>query len=330
MIELDDIQKNRRLSGRENVELDGVDLHVEAGEICGVIGESVSALRTLVRCVNLLDRPDGGSVVVAGQDLTAASRSALRSARHGIGMLTGDAGLLDQRTIARNVGLPLEFAGVRQRKRDLFVDEMLDLVGLAEYAGAYPAELGVLDRSRARIARALVAGPRVMLCHEPTRDLDPATGSHVLDLVRNLARRFGVTVLLATQHHVVVKAVCDSVALLRDGRVAEHAMVTDVLRRPDSDLAGALLPTLPDPVTGADRDRLLADLTFTGDAEHEIALTETARACGIDVSVVAGGVETICGLSVGRLRVELIGPGEDCQRALLRFADLHLTPKVHI
>jgi D-methionine transport system ATP-binding protein len=330
VIELDDIQKKRCLSGREIVDLDGVDLCVGAGEICGVVGDSALALRTLVRCVNLLDRPDGGTVVVAGQDLTAASRSALRSARHGIGMLSCEAGLLPQRTIARNVGLPLEFAGVRQRDRDLFVDEMLDLVGLAEYASAYPAELGVLDRARAGIARALVAGPRVMLCDEPTGDIDAATGSIVLDLLRNLARQFGVTVLLATRDLRVVKALCDSVALLRDGRVVEHGSMVDLLRAPDSDLARALLPTLPEPAAASHCDRLVADLTFTGEAGHEIALTETARACGIDVSVVAGGVEMIGGLPVGRLRVELIGAGEDCQRALLRFADLHLTPKVQL
>ncbi|MGH3490210.1 MAG: methionine ABC transporter ATP-binding protein [Actinopolymorphaceae bacterium] len=350
MIELDDIQKIHRHHGREVVELDGVDLAVETGEICGVVGESATGLRTLVRCVNLLDRPDGGTVVVAGQDLTGASRSALRSARHGIGMLTdaaGDASLLARRTIARNVGLPLEFAGVRQRERDLFVDEMLDVVGLAEYAGAYPAEVGTLDRSRAAIARAFVSRPQVVLCHEPTRGLNPTAGSVVLELLRCLTRQLGVTVLLATQDHRAVKAICDSVALLRDGRVAEHGALSELVRSPDSDVAEALLPALPEvaapdavpaaaaratpgAAARARRDRLLADLTFTGEAAHEAALTETARACGIDLSVVAGRVETICGLSVGRLRVELIGPGEDCQRALLRFADLHLTPKVHI
>jgi D-methionine transport system ATP-binding protein len=333
VIELDDLQKTCRRHGSEIVDLDGVDLRVEAGEFCGVVGEPAASLRTLVRCVNLLDRPDGGTVVVAGQDLTAANRSALRSARFGIGMLTdcaGDAGLLSQRTIARNVGLPLEFAGVRQRERDLFVDEMLDLVGLADYAGAYPGEVGVLDRSRAAVARALVAGPQVMLCHEPTSGLDPTSASAVLDLVRKLTRQLDVTVLLTTQDPRVVKASCDTVALLDGGRVIEHDAMADLLHRPDSALAGALLPALPDTASDAARDRLLADLTFTGEASHETALTETARACGIDVSVVAGEVETICGLSVGRLRVELIGPGEDCQRALLRFADLDLTPKVHI
>jgi D-methionine transport system ATP-binding protein len=327
VIELDDIRRTRRRDRGEQVLLDGVDLHLDTGEVCGIVGESFDGPRTLLWCVNLLERPDEGTVRVAGEELTAMSSRRLRRARHGIGVLGPGDRLLEQRTVARNVSLPLEFAGVRQRERDLRVDEILDRVGLAEVADRWPSDLTAEERRRAAVARAFVTRPRVLLCQEPTGGLPGDVTRSLLTLVGDLIAEQKTTVVLATRDLAEVAALCESVALLQDGRVVERGTLPDTLTNPASKLANLFLPPLPDqdcePATGA----VLVDLTFTGDDPH--ALTDVARACGVDVSVVAGSLERLRGRTVGRLRVELTGAGEDCQRALDTFADLALSPKVH-
>lgn len=328
VIELDDIRRTRRRDLREQVLLDGVDLHLDAGEVCGIVGEPVDGPRTLLRCVNLLERPDEGTVRVAGEDLTTMRPRQLRRARHGMGVLGPRDRLFEQRTIARNVSLPLEFAGVGQRERDLRVDEILDRVGLADVADCWPSDLTAEERRRAAVARAFVIGPRVLLCEEPTAGLDPGAARSVLTLVGELMADHQVTVVLATRDLQEVRALCGSAALLRDGRVVERGTLPDTLMNPTSKLARLFLPTLPDPDPGRRTGTVLADLTFTGDPDVPV-LTEVARECGVDVSVVAGSLEQLRGRSVGRLRVELTGPGEDCQRALDKFAGLALSPKVH-
>ncbi|HZC27166.1 MAG TPA: ATP-binding cassette domain-containing protein [Actinopolymorphaceae bacterium] len=330
MIELDDLRKTSHRDDGDVVVLSGVDLYVDTGGIYGVVGTPADGTTMLLRCVNLLDRPDEGTVRVDGLDLTLARPSQLRVARHAIGMIGSPVGLLEQRSVSRNVAMPLAFAGIRVRQRDLYVDEILDQVGLADRADAYPADLDPEEVARTAVARALVSCPRVLLCDEPTAGLEPAAAEAILVLLRDLATSLGVTVLLATRDYDVVKAVCDSVALLRAGRIVDHGRVTDLLDRSDSELAGGLLPGLPAATPQTVGATLQADLTFLGNRAHGPVLTETARAYGVDLTVVAGSIQTICGLSVGRLRVELTGPGEDCQRALLRFADLNLTPKVLI
>lgn len=328
MIELDDLRKTYHLPGRDVVALAGVDLEVAPGEVYGVVGESGAGKSTLLRCVNLLERPDTGTVTVAGQELTALRGEELRKARQQIGMIFQHFELLAQRTVAANVALPLELAGVKRRQRDLRVDELLDLVGLADKAAAYPAQLSGGQKQRVGIARALAAGPAVMLCDEATSALDPDTTRSILGLLRDITSRLGVTVLLITHEYEVVKRICDSVALLKDGKVVEKGPIASLLSTPNSVLADALLPRLPaaEPATNGG---VIADLTFLGAAANRPVITETARTFDIDISVVAGALESLAGLRVGRLRVELLGAAEACEGALKRFGELELAPEVY-
>ncbi len=328
MIELDDLRKTYHLPGRDVVALGGVDLEVAPGEVYGVVGESGAGKSTLLRCVNLLERPDSGTVTVAGQDLTSLRGEDLRKARQQIGMIFQHFELLAQRTVAANVALPLELAGVKRRQRDLRVDELLDLVGLADKASAFPAQLSGGQKQRVGIARALAAGPQVLLCDEATSALDPDTTRSILGLLRDVTSRLGVTVLLITHEYEVVKSVCDSVALLKDGKVVEKGPIASLLSTPNSVMAHALLPRLP-AVEPATSGGVIADLTFLGDAANRPVITETARTFDIDISVVAGALESLAGLRVGRLRVELLGAAEACEGALQRFGELELAPEVH-
>ncbi|WP_458242720.1 methionine ABC transporter ATP-binding protein [Streptomyces sp. MAI_2237] len=314
MITTSGLTKVYRSRGREVTALDGVDLHVREGEVYGVIGQSGAGKSSLIRCVNLLERPTSGTVTVAGQDLTAlagrgprAGRE-LRRARSRIGMVFQYFNLLSSRTVQDNVELPLEILGTSGRERSRKALELLDLVGLADKARAYPAQLSGGQKQRVGIARALAGDPEVLLSDEATSALDPETTRSILALLRDLNRQLGLTVLLITHEMDVVKSVCDSAALMENGRVVESGTVSELLATPGSELASALFP-LGGEASGD--DRTVVDVTFQGEAATQPVVSQLSRTYNIDISILGAAIDTVGGLQVGRMRIELPGRYED-------------------
>ncbi|MFE7230862.1 methionine ABC transporter ATP-binding protein [Streptomyces sp. NPDC002405] len=300
--------------GREITALDGVDLHVREGEVYGVIGQSGAGKSSLIRCVNLLERPTAGTVTVAGQDLTALAGRGhragkdLRRARSRIGMVFQHFNLLSSRTVQDNVELPLEILGTSGKERSSKALELLDLVGLADKARAYPAQLSGGQKQRVGIARALAGDPKVLLSDEATSALDPETTRSVLQLLRDLNRQLGLTVLLITHEMDVVKSVCDSAALMENGRIVESGTVSELLATPGSELAAALFPVGGE--ASAD-DRTVIDVTFHGESATQPVISQLSRTYNIDISILGAAIDTIGGLQVGRMRIELPGRYED-------------------
>jgi D-methionine transport system ATP-binding protein len=308
------LTKVYRSRGREITALDGVDLHVREGEVYGVIGQSGAGKSSLIRCVNLLERPTAGTVTVDGQDLTAlagrgprAGRE-LRQARSRIGMVFQHFNLLSTRTVQDNVELPLEILGTSGRERSRKALELLDLVGLSDKAGAYPAQLSGGQKQRVGIARALAGDPKVLLSDEATSALDPETTRSILQLLRDLNRQLGLTVLLITHEMSVVKSICDSAALMDNGRVVESGTVSELLATPGSELASALFPVGGE-ATG--EDRTVLDVTFQGEAATQPVISQLSRTYNIDISILGAAIDTVGGLQVGRMRLELPGRYED-------------------
>ncbi|MEU9051934.1 ATP-binding cassette domain-containing protein [Streptomyces sp. NPDC048384] len=314
MITTSGLTKVYRSRGREVTALDGVDLHVREGEVYGVIGQSGAGKSSLIRCVNLLERPTAGTVSVAGQDLTAlagrgprAGRE-LRRARSRIGMVFQHFNLLSSRTVQDNVELPLEILGTSGKDRSRKALELLDLVGLADKAKAYPAQLSGGQKQRVGIARALAGDPKVLLSDEATSALDPETTRSILQLLRDLNRQLGLTVLLITHEMDVVKSICDSAALMENGRVVESGTVSELLATPGSELASALFPVGGE--ASAD-DRTVVDVTFQGEAATQPVISQLSRTYNIDISILGAAIDTVGGLQVGRMRIELPGRYED-------------------
>ncbi|MEV5794107.1 methionine ABC transporter ATP-binding protein [Streptomyces sp. NPDC060011] len=314
MITTTGLTKVYRSRGREVTALDGVDLHVREGEVYGVIGQSGAGKSSLIRCVNLLERPTAGTVTVAGQDLTAlagrgprAGRE-LRQARSRIGMVFQHFNLLSSRTVQDNVELPLEILGVSGRRRSSKALELLDLVGLSDKAKAYPAQLSGGQKQRVGIARALAGDPKVLLSDEATSALDPETTRSILQLLRDLNRQLGLTVLLITHEMDVVKSICDSAALMDRGRVVESGTVSELLATPGSELASALFPVSGD-VSGD--DRTVIDVTFVGEAATRPVISQLSRTYNIDISILGAAMDTVAGRQVGRMRIELPGGYEE-------------------
>ncbi|MFD7550012.1 methionine ABC transporter ATP-binding protein [Streptomyces sp. NPDC059578] len=314
MITTQGLTKVYRSRGREVTALDGVDLHVREGEVYGVIGQSGAGKSSLIRCVNLLERPTAGTVTVDGQDLTAlAGRGpragkALRDARSRIGMVFQHFNLLSTRTVQDNVELPLEILGVSGKERSRKALELLDLVGLADKARVYPAQLSGGQKQRVGIARALAGDPKVLLSDEATSALDPETTRSILQLLRDLNRQLGLTVLLITHEMDVVKSICDSAALMEHGQIIESGTVGELLATPGSELATALFPVSGD-ATGP--DRTVVDVTFHGEAATQPVISQLSRTYNIDISILGAAMDTVAGKQVGRMRIQLPGRYED-------------------
>jgi D-methionine transport system ATP-binding protein len=301
VITVTDVKKVYRQGDREVQALDGVTLTVPEDSVHGVIGQSGAGKSTLVRCIAMLDRPTSGSVTVNGVELTAVRAGELRRARRRLGVVFQHANLFDSRTVEANVAYPLELAGVDRPARAARARDLLAMVGLADAAGAHPAQLSGGQRQRVGIARALATEPDVLLCDEPTSALDPATTGEILDLISGLKERLGIAVLVITHEMGVVKRICDSVSLLEGGRVVESGTLEDAVGRFGGRLSEALLALPPDPPRLGDRPSVeVLEALAPGGVS---VLDPAGAALGAHLPVAAGVVERLGGTSFHRSRV---------------------------
>ena len=241
MIEIEHLNKTYPSPTGDIHALRDVDLRIEDGEIFGIIGLSGAGKSTLVRCINLLERPTSGTVRIDGRDMTQLSRRDLLKARQDIGMIFQSFNLLEQRTVLRNICFPLEIAGVKRDEAQARAAELLELVGLSDRAKNYPSQLSGGQKQRVAIARALATNPKVLLCDEATSALDPKTTRQILELIGDINKKLGITVVIITHQMSVVKEVCNHVAILDDGEVVEEGLVSTVFSAPKSAAARHLV-----------------------------------------------------------------------------------------
>ncbi|EPC04603.1 methionine ABC transporter ATP-binding protein [Litchfieldella anticariensis FP35 = DSM 16096] len=329
-------------SGAVNA-LKNIDLHVPQGSIHGVIGLSGAGKSTLIRCVNLLERPTTGSVVVDGQELTALSAAQLNQARHQIGMIFQHFNLLSSRTVFANIALPLELMGMDKSEIRHRVIPLLELTGLEDKADKYPAELSGGQKQRVAIARALASRPKVLLCDEATSALDPQTTGSILELLQDINRKLGLTILLITHEMEVVKTICHRVGLISAGELVEEADVGDFFTAPRTRLGREFLNDfleLEPPKALVERleempgehTHPVVRLAFTGDAVSTPLVSRLARECGVDVSILQAKVESIQDRTLGLMIAELIGASDKTREALsyLENHDLHVEVLGHV
>lgn len=310
MIKLSHISKVFQQGSRTITALSDVTLHVPAGQIYGVIGASGAGKSTLIRCANMLERPTSGQVLVDGQDLTTLSDSQLTRARRQIGMIFQHFNLLSSRTVYGNIALPLELDNTPRADIKKRVTELLDLVGLSDKQDAYPANLSGGQKQRVAIARALASNPKVLLCDEATSALDPATTRSILELLKDINRRLGLTILLITHEMDVVKRICDQVAVISEGQLIEKDSVSEVFSHPKTPLAQQFIQStlhldIPEDYAlrmtqepSTDRVPLLK-LEFTGKSVDAPLISQAVRRFNIDIGILssqmdyAGGVKLV-------------------------------------
>jgi len=327
MIKLSNITKVFKQGSRNITALSDVSLHVPAGQIYGVIGSSGAGKSTLIRCVNLLERPTQGTVLVDGQDLTAFSEKELIHARRQIGMIFQHFNLLSSRTVFGNVALPLELDNLSSGDIKQRVSELLKLVGLEDKQDAYPANLSGGQKQRVAIARALASNPKVLLCDEATSALDPATTRSILELLKDINRRLGLTILLITHEMDVVKRICDQVAVISNGQLIEQDKVSEMFSHPKTPLAQQFIQsTLHLDIPDDYAQRLVPEsaqglvpllrLEFTGQSVDAPLLSQAARNFNINNNIISAQMDYAGGVKFGIMLAEMHGEDKDTQAAI--------------
>ncbi len=334
MIELRGITQTYQGSQGPVEALKGIDLTIQPGEVFGIIGKSGAGKSSLVRVINLLNRPTTGQVIVGGQDLTQLNDAQLREARREIGMVFQHFNLLSSRTVFDNAALPLELAGMDKAAIRERVNPLLELVGLSALADRYPAQISGGQKQRVGIARALASRPKVLLSDEATSALDPETTRSILDLLRQVNRELGLTVVLITHQMQVIKQVADRVAVIEAGRIVEQGRVLDVFTRPQQAITKSLIDEiLPQelPASVLDHVRKLAGqlavtapghtgqllrLSYAGDSAYQPILSQLIRQFGVDMSILHGQVDEIQDETFGSLAVYASGEAQSVRGAV--------------
>ena len=304
IVELRGLSKTFGAGAEQVAALQQVTLAVKPGEIFGIIGLSGAGKSTLVRCINLLERPDEGQVLFHGQDLTAMSTKQLRQVRRKISMIFQSFNLLEQRTALDNICFPLELEGVSKAKAKNRAKELLEIVGLPDKAGAYPVQLSGGQKQRIAIARALASDPEVLLCDEATSALDPQTTNSILNLLQTISRERGITVILITHQMSVIEQICNRVAILDSGRVAEIGDVEQVFSNPQS-AAGRRLVSPDVALPLSTWVGPVARIAFNGNTSEEPIIAEVAMEKGIKLSILGADTRNVDGKAFGTMLVSL-------------------------
>ena len=304
MIELKHLSKSSRTQEKEIVALEDINLTINDGEIFGIIGLSGAGKSTLVRCINLLEEPTDGQVIIDGKSVTELSRKELLKLRQSIGMIFQGFNLLAQRSVLNNVCYPLEIAGVGRKEAKARAMELLHMVGLADRANSYPSQLSGGQKQRVAIARALATSPKYLLCDEATSALDPNTTRSILELLREINNSLGVTIVVITHEMKVIDQICDRVAVIDHSRIAEEGKVSEVFTNPRSQIARDLIIPRERTVLDTTGGRRLR-LTFEGDYSNAPVISEMVLECQAPVNILFADTKEFEGVIHGQMIIEL-------------------------
>lgn len=313
MIEIRNLAKTYHGAEGDFTAVKNINLTINDGDIFGIIGLSGAGKSTLVRCINLLEVPTEGDVLVDGRSMLSLSRRELLAARQKIGMIFQGFNLLSQRTALDNITYPLEIAGVKRAQAAKRARELLDMVGLAEKEKSYPSQLSGGQKQRVAIARALATEPHVLLCDEATSALDPTTTVQILDLLREINHRLGVTIVVITHEMRVIEKICNRVAVIDASEIAEEGLVSEVFLRPKSAIARRLIM----PQGGEGIESVLGSrcirVTFDGSDTAEPIISKMTMECRAAVNIVFANTKSLGGKVYGQMVLQL--PADESAQA---------------
>ncbi|WP_075982789.1 methionine ABC transporter ATP-binding protein [Bacillus massilinigeriensis] len=325
MISISNVKKIYSSKNGKITAVEDVNLEVKSGEIFGVIGYSGAGKSTLIRMLNGLELPTEGTVTVADQLISKIKGSELRKARQQISMIFQHFNLLWSRTVKENIAFPLEIAGVPKSERKTRVDELIKLVGLEGREDAYPSQLSGGQKQRVGIARALANNPKVLLCDEATSALDPQTTDSILDLLVDINKRLGLTIVLITHEMHVIRKICHRVAVMEEGRIVEIGSVLDVFKNPQQSITKRFVQQVTEPEeTKETVDHLLANypqgkvvqLGFIGESAEQPVITNIIRKYNVTVNILQGKISQTQSGSYGTLFIHLDGDEEEILKAI--------------
>ena len=313
MIEIRNLAKTYHGAEGDFTAVKNINLTINAGDIFGIIGLSGAGKSTLVRCINLLEVPTEGDVLVDGKSMLSLSRRELLAARQKIGMIFQGFNLLSQRTALDNITFPLEIAGAKRAQAVKRARELLDMVGLADKERSYPSQLSGGQKQRVAIARALATEPHVLLCDEATSALDPTTTVQILDLLREINQRLGVTIVVITPEMRDIEKICNRVAVIDASEIAEEGLVSEVFLRPKSAIARRLIM----PQGGEGVESVLGSrcirVTFDGSDTAEPIISKMTLECRAAVNILFANTKSLDGKVYGQMVLQL--PADESAQA---------------
>lgn len=335
MINIEHLDKTYHLKNADVHAVDDVSLHIESGQIYGVIGYSGAGKSTLVRCLNFLEIPDSGSIEIEGfgkvnasQGNLDISQKKLRELRRSIGMIFQHFYLLDRSTVFDNVAYPLKYTGLSKKEIETRVDELLNLVDLADKKYVYPSQLSGGQKQRVAIARALSNNPKVLLSDEATSALDPDATESILKLLKDLNKRLGITIILITHEMSVIKSIANRVAVMENGKVVEEGDVYDIFANPKEEITKKFInsssslsnitklienKTIVPTDTPASK---LIKLTFTRDSVGSATISKISREYNVDVNIMLANVDVVNADALGGIIASIEGTKENVQSAI--------------
>ncbi|OAS87670.1 MULTISPECIES: methionine ABC transporter ATP-binding protein [Metabacillus] len=337
MITLKNVNKVYQTKSGNVTAVNNVNLKIDKGEIFGIIGYSGAGKSSLIRLLNGLEKPTSGDISVAGSQIDSIGGVKLRKARLEISMIFQHFNLLWSRTVRENIAFPLEIAGVKRAERLKRVDELIKLVGLEGRENAYPSQLSGGQKQRVGIARALANNPKVLLCDEATSALDPQTTDSILDLLVDINKRLGLTIVLITHEMHVIRKICHRVAVMENGEVVEEGDVLDVFKHPKQPITKRFVKQVTEP---EETNEVVANLlenypkgkviqlTFVGESAEQPLITNLIRKFAIDVNILQGKISQTQSGSYGSLFIHLDGDEQELNRALEFIYNQHIEVEV--
>jgi len=322
MIELRNVSKVYETKTKRITAVNDVSLTIENGEIFGIVGYSGAGKSSLLRCINMLEKPTSGNVIIDGVELTALPASKLREVRQSIGMIFQHFNLIANRTVAGNIAYPMEVAGKSKQEIKARASELLELVGLSDKANTYPSQLSGGQKQRVGIARALANSPKVLLCDEATSALDPKTTQSILRLLQEINQKLGISIVLITHEMEVIKEICHRVAIMAEGRVIEEGRVYNIFATPRENITRQFVQTvldfqLPDHLLNQrGEDREIVKVMFQGDRAETPVINRMIRSFQVEVNILHGKIEYIQNIPLGTFIMELIGEKRERLKAL--------------
>ena len=316
MIQIKDVTKT--FVGKDNkVEaLKGISLDVHKGEIYGIIGMSGAGKSTLVRCLNFLERPTSGTVLIEGRDLSEMKNDELRKTRTQIAMIFQHFNLLMQRTVIDNICFPMEIIKKSKKEAQERAKELLEIVGLSEKAESYPAQLSGGQKQRVAIARALATNPKILLCDEATSALDPTTTKAILALLKEINEKYGITIVIITHEMSVVQEICSHVAIIDDGGLAETGRVEEVFQKPKSKAAKKLMIQGDGEVYEEMQGKRCIRIVFSSNSSYEPVIANMILTCKAPVNILLADTRDIGGVAHGQMILQLPEDGDAAEKMI--------------
>ena len=309
--------------GQNKVEaLKGIDLHIEKGEIFGIIGLSGAGKSSLVRCINLLEKPTSGSIKIDGLEIMNLSKKELRQERKKIGMVFQHFNLLMNSTIYENVAFPMKIDKKPKEYIKKRVEELLDLVGLLDKKDMYPSMLSGGQKQRVGIARAIANSPSIIVCDEATSALDPETTQSILNLLKDINKKLGITIIIITHEMDVVKQICNKVAILEKGKIAECGLVSDIFINPKTDIAKSFFDSVDVKLENdiyqkaLDGKGIVIKAIFIGEKSTAPYISRMISTYNVEVSILLGNIQHMDDNLVGTLVIKITGADEDIKKSI--------------